>query len=189
MATPQGNTVESPNGPPVPAYLLDHDDPAALFSRLQRVVIHLELLQSEAVQDLPISFRDFVILATLRKEPPPHALAVSQIARYTLRPMGSISQGLDRVERAGYVSRSASPEDRRKVIVALTPEGIRFADRALDAYDTIRQRVFDRLDDDDLDRIDTAVTDLLAALDADHLDADAEHANARPSATTQEARP
>ena len=135
------------------------------------VVIHLELLQSEAVQDLPISYRDFVVLATLRKEPASHALAVSQIARYTLRPMGSISQGLDRLERAGYVSRSASPEDRRKVIVALTPEGTRFADRALAAYDATHQRVFGRLDDDDLQRIDTAVTDLLAALDADYLDA------------------
>lgn len=182
MATPQITANEPDTELPVPAYLLDHDDPAALFSRLQRVVIHLELLQSEAVQELPISFRDFVILATLRKEPPPHALAVSQIARYTLRPMGSISQGLDRVERAGYVSRSPSPEDRRKVIVALTPEGIRFADGALEAYDAIRQRVFRRLDDNDLDRIDTAVTDLLAALDADHLDAGGRHGAKEPSA-------
>ena len=49
----------------VPAYVQDHGDPAALFTRLQRVVIHLELLQNEAVQDFDITFRDFVILATL----------------------------------------------------------------------------------------------------------------------------
>ena len=156
---------------PVPSYLLDHEDPAALFTRVQRVVIHLELLQHEAVREFGISFRDFVILATLRKEPAPHQLAVSQIANYVLRPMGSISQGLDRVERAGLVTRTVSSTDRRKVLVALTDEGRSFADSALASYDAIRQRVFARLAPHDLARIDGAVTDLLAALDSDYLEA------------------
>ncbi|MCB1270868.1 MAG: MarR family transcriptional regulator [Microthrixaceae bacterium] len=154
----------------VPEYILDHDDPAALFSRLQRVVIHLELLQQEAVADFDISFRDFVILATLRKEPAPHELAVTTIARYVLRPMGSISQGLDRVERAGLVERRPASDDRRRVLVRLTEQGARFADDVLAAYDRTRKRVFDRLDDEQLERIDSAVTDLLAALDQNYLE-------------------
>lgn len=134
------------------------------------MVIHLELLQAEAMRSFDLSFRDFVILGTLRKEPAPHELEVSQIARYVLRPMGSISQGLDRIERAGLVTRTASADDRRKVIVALTAEGQEQADRMLRAYDETRQGVFGRLSADQLDRIDVAVTDLLAALDANHLD-------------------
>ena len=44
----------------VPAYVQDHGDPAALFTRLQRVVIHLELLQAEAVRDFdPIEWTEF----------------------------------------------------------------------------------------------------------------------------------
>ncbi len=152
----------------VPGYVFDHDDPAALFTRLQRVVIHLELLQHEAVRDFDISFRDFVILATLRKEPAPHQLPVSVIAEYVLRPMGSISQAVDRVERAGLVERVAVPNDRRMVLVALTPEGARFADAALASYDDTRKRVFKRLDFDELARIDDAITTLLGALDADY---------------------
>ena len=152
----------------VPSYLLDHGDPSALFTRLQRVVIHLELLQHEAVRDFDISFGDFVILATLRKEPAPHELPVSQIAEYVLRPMGSISQAVDRVERTGLVERRPDAADRRKVLVRLTAAGARFADDALDAYDGTRRRVFKRLAPDDLDRIDDAVTTLLAALDADY---------------------
>ncbi len=164
------STKETALDLPVPEYILDHDDPAALFSRLQRVVIHLELLQIEAVRDFDISFRDFVILATLRKEPAPHELAVSQIARYVLRPMGSISQGLDRVERAGLIRRSTARDDRRKVLVRLTARGERFADDVLDAYDRTRKRVFGRLSPEQLDRIDEAVTDLLSALDTDYVD-------------------
>lgn len=160
---------------PVPEYLNDHDDPAALFSRLQRVVIHLELLQSEAVREHDISFRDFVILATLLKEPKPHQLLVTQIAEYVLRPMGSISQALDRIERAGYISRTNSTDDRRKVAVALTPEGIRFTGEAKASYDDTRKRVFKMLSDDQLEHIDGAVTTLLQALDDDYR----EHRSAR----------
>lgn len=152
-----------------PAYVLDHDDPAALFTRLQRVVIHLELLQSEAVRDFDISFRDFVILATLRKEPAPHELLVGKVAEYVLRPMGSISQALDRVEKAGLVTRKSSSTDRRKVTVSLTAEGIRFADEALASYDDTRKRLFKRLPSSDLKKIDNAITTLLKALDDDYL--------------------
>ena len=132
------------------------------------MVIHLELLQAEAMRDLDISFRDFVILATLRKEPAPHQLPVSQIAAYVLRPMGSISQAIDRVERSGWIERSADPGDRRKVLISLTTEGVRFADTALASYDDTRKRVFKRLSSAELESIDESVTTLLAALDADY---------------------
>lgn len=153
---------------PKPAYVLDGDDPASLFTRLQRVVIHLELLQSEAMADFDISFRDFVILATLRKEEPPHQLLVGQVAEYVLRPMGSISQALDRVERAGLVTRKSSSEDRRKVVVSLTPAGVSFADKALASYDDTRKQLFKRLTNDQLSTIDGAITTLLAALDTNY---------------------
>lgn len=156
----------------IPKYILDHDDPAALFSRLQRVVIHLELLQVEAVREFDISFRDFVVLATLRREPPPHVLPVSQIARYVLRPMGSISQGLDRTEVAGLISRTTASDDRRKVLVRLTEEGDRLAGQVQASYDLTRKRVFARLSVEQLDRIDEGVSDLLAALDNNYDDAD-----------------
>jgi len=168
---------QSPTESSIPEYLLDHDDPAALFSRLQRVVIHLELLQVEAVREFGISFRDFVILATLRREAAPHELPVSQIARYVLRPMGSISQGLDRIERSGLVTRTMASDDRRKVLVRLTEQGARLADQVQASYDRTRERVFERLGVEQLDRIDEGVTDLLAALDEDYDDAD----TARPS--------
>ena len=152
----------------VPGYVLDHDDPAALFTRLQRVVMHLETLQTESMQDFDITFGDFVILATLRKEPAPHELPVSRLAEYILRPMGSITQAVDRVEQSGLVRRSPDARDRRKVLVALTEAGCRFADEALSAYDDIRRRVLERLTDDEQRSIDAAVTRLLEALEADH---------------------
>ncbi len=159
----------------VPGYVLDHDSPAGLFTRLQRVVIFLEMLQVEAVKEFDISYRDFVILATLRKEDPPHALPVSQIADYVIRPMGSISHAVDRVERKGLVRRETPTDDRRKVIVTLTREGRALADQALTAYDAIRERVFARLSSAELGVIDDSVSMLLEALEADHWEQTDEH--------------
>lgn len=159
--------VES-HAAPVPPYVLDHGDPAGLFTRLQRVGIHLELLQREAMRGLDLNFGDFVILATLRKEPPPHVLPVTRIAEYVLRPMGSISQALDRVERAGWVARAHDPDDGRKVIVTLTEAGEAIADRSLLAYDAVRERIFDQLDPIGFEAVDQGVTALLDVLDADY---------------------
>jgi len=152
----------------VPSYVLDHDDPAALFTRLQRVVIHLETLQQASMRDLDITFGDFVILATLRKEPAPHELPVTRLAQYILRPMGSITQAVDRVERLGLVRRAPDGRDRRKVLIALTESGRRLAEEARSAYDDLHLPVLERLTDDERRSIDTAVTRLLEALEADH---------------------
>lgn len=37
---------------------------------------------------------------------------------------GAITKVLDRLERAGYVSRSADPSDRRRVVIAAEPRGL-----------------------------------------------------------------
>ena len=94
----------------MPAYLAHEVGPAALFTRLQRVGIHLEVLQREAMVDVEVTFGDFVILATLHREPPPHELPVSQIASYILRPMGSISQALDRIEHEDLWPAPTTPQ-------------------------------------------------------------------------------
>ena len=154
--------------PHAPDYVLEDASPEALLTRLQRTVIFLEKLQDEAVAGFGISFTDFVLLATLRREPPPHALPVSQLAQYVLRPMGSISQAVNRVERLALVTRRAEASDRRKVIVALTPAGLALADESHGAFEGIRKRVFSRLGDDRLADIDASVRALLEALEADH---------------------
>ena len=161
------NQAGSQGSAPVPAYLHDHDTPAGLFTRLQRAVILMEMLQEEAVADVDITFRDFVILATLRREPEPHELPVTVLAEYVLRPMGSITHAVDRVERRGLVERRPVPTDRRKVIVALTPEGRRKADEVFSTYDDIRTRLFKRLSAE-FEQLDDAIHLLLGALETDH---------------------
>lgn len=150
----------------LPDYVLD-PSPLAMFTRLQRVGLHLERLQAEAMEAIGMSFADYTLLATLYREPPPHGLPVSRLAELVLRPMGSITQVVDRLERAGLVARGVDPADRRRVLIELTDAGIDFARRGDDVYRVRRQRVLDELSEADLARIDAAIMRLLEVLEDD----------------------
>jgi DNA-binding MarR family transcriptional regulator len=150
----------------LPDYVLD-PSPLAMFTRLQRVGLHLERLQAEAMAEIDMTFGDYTIVATLHREPAPHALPVSRLAELVLRPMGSITQVVDRLERSGVVGRRFDPADRRRVLIELTAEGVDIAERGDKAYRVSRERVLANLTDAEVARIDTAVASLLATLESD----------------------
>jgi len=150
----------------LPGYVLDAS-PLALFTRLSRVGLHLERLQDEAMNEIDMTFSDYTIVATLHREPAPHALPVSRLAELVLRPMGSITQVVDRLERAGLIDRQVDPGDRRRVLIELTATGVDVAERGDKAYRVSRERILADLPDIDVTRIDDAVTTLLLALEAD----------------------
>jgi DNA-binding MarR family transcriptional regulator len=150
----------------LPDYVLD-PSPLAMFTRLQRVGLHLERLQVEAMEETGMNFADYTIVATLHREGAPHVLPVSRLAELVLRPMGSITQVVDRLERAGLVRRQLDPADRRRVLIELTAAGVDVAERGDDAYRLSRERVLARLDAAHLAKIDAAVFALLDLLEQD----------------------
>lgn len=150
----------------LPDYVLD-PSPLAMFTRLQRVGLHLERLQADAMDGLDLNFADYTILATLHRAGEPHELAVSRLAELVIRPMGSITSVVDRLERGGLVTRRADPDDRRRVVIALTDEGLDAARRGDAAYRISRTRVLDEIEPEARGRIDDAIRALLDVLEAD----------------------
>ncbi len=71
----------------------------------------------------------------------------------------SVTNAVDRLEDAGLVTRSTHPEDRRAILVALTPEGRLLAEKATDA---LNAEVFSQpgLDTRDLGRLVDVLTTL-----------------------------
>lgn len=74
------------------------------------------------------------VLSALRRTGPPHRLPATQLARSVLLTSGGMTARLDRMEEAGLVRRLADPNDRRGVLVDLTPKGQTTIDRAIDAH-------------------------------------------------------
>jgi DNA-binding MarR family transcriptional regulator len=62
------------------------------------------------------------VLATLRRSGEPYELTAGQLVRQTMVTTGAVTNRIDRLEERGLVER-ARADDRRKVIVRLTPAG------------------------------------------------------------------
>ncbi len=73
------------------------------------------------------------VLATLRRTGEPYALTAGDLVRQTMVTTGAITNRIDRLEQRGLVER-ARADDRRKVIVRLTPRGLDLVEQVVDSH-------------------------------------------------------
>lgn len=107
--------------------------PVAVFSRISRLSRHLDLARREAFSAHGIESWEFDVLAALRRAGEPYELSPGRLLRETLVTSGTMTNRVDRLTGRGLVERSPDPEDRRGVIVRLTPEGKAAVDGAFEA--------------------------------------------------------
>ncbi len=73
------------------------------------------------------------MLAALRRAGAPYELSPGRLLRETLVTSGTMTNRVDRLAARGLVERYPDPDDRRGVIVRLTPEGKATVDGAFAA--------------------------------------------------------
>ncbi len=144
-------------------------DLLGLFTTLARTGLFLEALQRECLSEHGLAFREYSVLRLLQRAPAGR-LAPSLLAQRIVCTTGAMTKLVDRLVRTGLVRRTPDPEDRRGVLVALTPEGERIATAAAESYRVGRERVLERVDDATARRIQESLTTLLGALEADRQD-------------------
>jgi DNA-binding MarR family transcriptional regulator len=59
---------------------------------------------------------------------------------------GTVTSLLDNLERKGYVERSSDPDDRRRVLVDITPAAQAVLDQALPAIQQVARHLIEQLD-------------------------------------------
>jgi len=84
---------------------------------------------------------EFDVLATLRRSGAPYALTPTALYEATMVTSGAITARLDRLEKAGLISRAPHPADRRGVIVQLTERGKALIDEAVTAHVANEHRI------------------------------------------------
>ena len=107
--------------------------PVAVFSRISRLARHLDLARRAAFSAHDIESWEFDVLAALRRAGEPYELSPGRLLRETLVTSGTMTNRIDRLAGRGFVERYPDPEDRRGVIVRLTPAGKAAVDAAFDA--------------------------------------------------------
>jgi DNA-binding MarR family transcriptional regulator len=107
--------------------------PLEVVGRLLLCAGYLERAIGAALEPFGLSFGDFDVLNTLRRRAEEQGTKPSDLARSSLVTSGAMTSRLDRLERAGLVTRAPDPSDRRGVLVKLTERGERLAEQSLEA--------------------------------------------------------
>jgi DNA-binding MarR family transcriptional regulator len=135
-----------------------------LAIRLRRSAHHLErALRQELAAD-GIEMWEFEVLLVLRRSPD-HCRSAGDLLRESQVTSGAITNRVARLEERGWVRRDMCPDDRRQVLVSLTPEGLARADLLLATKTQADQAVFGRLGRSVQERLNADLRTLLIALE------------------------
>lgn len=138
--------------------------------RPQGVIGRLHRLGAYLTEELCVVYRkyglgegDFDVLAALRRAGAPFERAPGELAEHTMVTTGAMTKRLDRLERAGLVSRRASESDGRGRVVALTGEGLELIDRTFSEHMANERRLLEVLTEEEAARLESLLTKWLAA--------------------------
>ncbi|MEU7869451.1 MarR family transcriptional regulator [Dactylosporangium sp. NPDC049140] len=138
-------------------------DAMAAFGRIYRLAKVLGDRQEKVYAALGINRGEFDVLATLRRAGEPFQLPPKALSASLMLTTGGMTGRLDRLERAGLVTRSPDPGDRRGLVITLTPRGREVVDEAVVAGLDAQREVFERLPEANRKRLSALLRDLLAA--------------------------
>ncbi|PBC51897.1 MarR family transcriptional regulator [Rhodococcus sp. ACS1] len=99
-----------------------------IVSRIWRIARYLERERSQRLVELGTDPATLDLLAMLRRSGKPYRMTAGQLTEAALITPAGISNRLDKLERGGLLKRSFHPQDRRRVDVQLTRNGVQLID-------------------------------------------------------------
>ncbi|MEU6355380.1 MarR family transcriptional regulator [Streptomyces sp. NPDC047072] len=108
---------------------------------------------------------EFDVLCALRRAGEPYERAPGELAAHTMVTTGAMTKRIDRLERAGLVTRRRADDDQRGRIVALTTPGRDLIDRAFTEHMQNERRLVDLLTPAETAALETLLTAWLSRLE------------------------
>lgn len=103
----------------------------AVTGRVLRIARMLEKHRETVLAEYGLNIWSFDMLATLRRQGPPYQLKPTDLYSLLMLSSGAMTNRIDRLEQDGMVVRLRDPDDRRSVMVQLTPKGIQLTDSVM----------------------------------------------------------
>jgi DNA-binding MarR family transcriptional regulator len=138
----------------------------AVFGRIFRLSRIAGDRVEKAYAEYGIGRPEFDVLATLRRAGEPYQLSPGALAASMMLSSGGTTARLDRLEKVGLVERLPSPNDRRGVLVRLTPKGFGIIDQAVGAGLAEEQALLAGLPMEKLRQLDDLLRETLSKADA-----------------------
>lgn len=138
--------------------------PMATFGRIYRIAHAIGARMDKAYARYGISRGEFDVLATLRRSGEPYTLSPRQLSATLMLTTGGMTGRLDKLERAGLLSRSPDPYDRRGLRVTLSERGVKLIDEAVVAGLEVQREALDAaLGKEQAEQLNALLRPLLAA--------------------------
>ncbi|MEM7798592.1 MAG: MarR family transcriptional regulator [Chloroflexota bacterium] len=138
--------------------------PMAALGRISRASQYIEKALRKNFRQYGLSNADFDVLATLRRSGEPFELTPTDLFSALMLTSGTMTNRLDRLEEAGFVSRRPNPQDRRGILVGLTQAGKRLIDSAVETHLTQEEALLSHLSADEISDLSRLLRKLLLAL-------------------------
>ncbi|MEU3369536.1 MarR family winged helix-turn-helix transcriptional regulator [Streptomyces sp. NPDC006711] len=107
--------------------------PMAVYGRIYRIARAMGERMDKEYARFGIGRGEFDVLATLRRAGEPYTLSPRQLSATLMLTTGGMTGRLDKLEKAGLLSRSPDPTDRRGLRVTLTERGLKLIDESVTA--------------------------------------------------------
>ena len=137
-----------------------------VIGRIGHLRSHLSAAHERVFKKYDLSLASFDVLATLRRSGPPYALSPSELIDWTMVTSGTMTNRLDRLEKAGLITRQPNPEDGRGFVIALTDKGFELIDAAVTEHVANQHQILEALNPEELDQLDGLLRKWLAAMNA-----------------------
>ena len=103
----------------------------AVIGRILQLSRLLEKQRESVLVDFDLTLWSFDMLATLRRQGPPYQLKPTELYGLLMLSSGAMTNRIDRLEKAGLVTRLRDPNDRRSGTVQLTNKGLEQVDNVM----------------------------------------------------------
>lgn len=112
--------------------------------RLTRVAQYINTDAEAVFQRFGITHGSFQVLASLYRAGPPYRRSPSRVARGLMLSGAGLTGRMDQLERSGMLHRNRGRDDRRAVVVELTPAGRRLVRASFPEFMASHRRLLDR---------------------------------------------
>ncbi len=136
-----------------------------VIGRLKRLHDHLSRGLDAVYAAHGLNAASFDVLATLRRSGDPFSLSPTALMEQTMVTSGTMTNRIDRLEKAGLVKRDPNPEDGRSMVVGLTDAGFGLIDRAIDDHVANQNRLVETLSPVDREALDLLLGKWLQAFE------------------------
>ncbi|MEB2848039.1 MarR family winged helix-turn-helix transcriptional regulator [Endobacterium cereale] len=137
------------------------------IGRLTRAMKFMQAAAEQTFAAYNLNMAGFDVLSALRRSGSPYALSPGDLLASMMITSGTMTNRIDQLEKAGLVKRENDPNDARKAIVRLTPEGLQRIEGAIvEHIDTQRELLLSGLTEKEVTQLDKLLRKLTRSLNA-----------------------